>query len=236
MPNLIFTNAWVSQSAKILFRGATPPDATKFRLALANTATLTRSNLLADFLASELLPVNSYARVSTNFSDGSYNATLSRYELPTVSASFAASGGSLQFQTAFLIANSSATASQYFTNANVNPTSDRITLPSHGFVNGDQITFTADALAVLPTGIVAGTVYTAANVTTNDFQLTFMLSGVETGVDITDTGSGTFRARSANGIIVAYAVESTPITIFDGQGYSYNIPLVVLNSGYVTGS
>ncbi|MHC5779311.1 hypothetical protein [Nostoc sp.] len=228
MPTGIFTNSWVSQSAKILFRGGTPPDPTKFRLALANTATLTRSNLLADFLASELLPVNSYARVSANFSDGSYNATLSRYELPTVSASFAASGGSLQFQTAFLIANSSATASQSFTNANVNPTSDRITIASHGFINGDQITFTADALAVLPTGIVAGTVYTPTNITTNDFQLT--------GANITDTGSGTFRARSANGIIVAYAVESTPITIFDGQGYSYNIPLVVLNSGYVTGS
>ncbi|MHC5823730.1 MAG: hypothetical protein ACYT04_49830, partial [Nostoc sp.] len=169
MPTLIFTNAWVSQSAKILFRGAAPPDSTKFRLALANTATLGRSNSLADFLASELLPINGYARVSANLgSDGSYDTTDQRHELPTISASYAASGGSLQFQTPFLIANSAATASQSFTNANVNPTSDRITITAHGFINGDQITFTADALAVLPTGIVAGTVYTAANVTTND--------------------------------------------------------------------
>lgn len=229
MPTLIFTNAWVSQSAKMLFRGITPPDTTKLRLALANTATLGRSNSLADFLASELLPVNGYARVFANLgSDGSYDTTDQRHELPTISASYAASGGSLQFQTPFLIANSAATASQSFTNANVNPTSDRITIASHGFVNGDQITFTADALAVLPTGIVAGTVYTAANVTANDFQLT--------GANITDTGSGTFRARSANGIIVAYAVEASPITVPDGQGYSYQIPLVVLNSGYVNGS
>lgn len=229
MPTGIFTNVWISQSAKILFRGATPPDATKFRLCLANTATLSRSNSLADFIASELLPTNGYARASASFGgDGSYDTTDQRHELPTISASFTASGGALQFQTAFLIADSSGVSSQSFTNANVNPTSDRITITAHGFVNGDKLVFTPDSLAILPGGITAGTIYTVANVTTNDFQLT--------GANITDTGSGAFRARSANGIIVAYAVESSPITIPDGQGYSYQIPLVVLNSGYVTGS
>jgi hypothetical protein len=229
MPTGIFTNAWISQSAKILFRGGTPPDTSKFRLCLANTATLSRSSSLADFIASELLPNNGYARATASFGDdGSYDTTDQRHELPIISASFTASGGSLQFQTAFLIADSTAVASKSFTNSNVNPTSDRITITSHGFVNGDKLTFTADSLAALPGGIAAGTVYAVTSVTTNDFQLT--------GVDITDTGSGTFRARSANGIIVAYAVESSPITVPDGQGYSYQIPLVVLNSGYVTGS
>ncbi|MEH1780237.1 MAG: hypothetical protein V7L26_14165 [Nostoc sp.] len=228
MPTGIFTNAWITQSAEILFRGATAPDPTKFRLCLANTATLTRSNLLADFLASELLPNNGYARASASIADGSYNTTNQRYELPTISATFSATGGALQFQTPFLMANSAALCSQSFTNANVNPTTDRITITAHGYANGDQLIFTADALATLPSGIVAGTIYTVSSVTTNDFQLT--------GVNITDTGSGTFRARNANGIIVAYAVESSPITLADGQGYSYQIPLVLLNSGYVNGS
>lgn len=228
MPTGTFTNNWVSQSAKILFRGTTPPDASKFRLALANTATLGRTSPLADFIANELLPTNGYARASANFgSDGSYDATDQRHELPSVSASFSATGGSLQFQTVFLIADSLAVSSKSFTNANVNTTSDRIAITAHVFVNGDKLVFTSDALATLPGGIAAGTVYTVSNVTTNDFQI---------GVNITDTGSGTFRARSANGIIVAYAVESSPITVPDGQGYSYQIPLVVLNSGYVTGS
>ena len=196
---------------------------------MANTAALSRSRLLADFLSYELLPTNGYARATANFdSDGSYDTTDQRHELPTISASFSASGGSLQLQTAFFIADSSAISSKSFANSNVNPTSDRITITSHGFVNGDKLIFTADALAALPGGIVAGTIYTVANVTTNDFQLT--------GINITNTGSGTFRARSANGIIVAYAVESSPITVPDGQAYSYQIPLVVLNSGYVTGS
>lgn len=228
MPTLIFTNTWITQSAKILFRGSTPPDASKFRLALANTASLGRTNSLADFISSELLPTNNYARAAANFSgDGSYDTTDQRHELPTISASFSASGGSLQFQTAFLIADSLAVSSKSFTNSNVNATSDRIAITSHGFVNGDKLVFTADALATLPGGITAGTFYTVASATTNDFQV---------GVNITDTGSGTFRARSANGIIVAYAVETSPITVADGQGYSYQIPLVVLNSGYVTGS
>ncbi|WP_445634568.1 hypothetical protein NSTC745_06389 [Nostoc sp. DSM 114161] len=184
---------------------------------------------MSDFIANELLPSNGYARIDASLSnDGSYDTTDQRHELPTINAAFAASGGSLQFQTIFLIADSVAISSKSFTNANVNATSDRITITNHGFVNGDKLVFTADALAFLPGGITAGTVYTVTNVTTNDFQLT--------GVDITDTGSGTFRARSANGIIVAYAVESTPITVADGQGHSYQIPLVVLNSGYVNGS
>jgi hypothetical protein len=235
MPNGTFTNAWVSLSAKILFRGATPPDASKFRLALANSSALGRTSSIANFISNELLPTNGYARIDASFSsDGSYDPTDQRHELPTISASFTATGGSLQFQTAFLIADSLAVSSKSFTDANVNSTSDRVTITSHGFVNGDKLVFTADALATLPSGIAPGTIYQVASSSTNDFQL--QPNGGGSTIDITDTGSGAFRARSANGIIVAYAVESSPITVADGQGYSYQIPLVVLNSGYVTGS
>ncbi|MFN6572373.1 MAG: hypothetical protein RMY31_035270 [Dendronalium sp. ChiSLP03b] len=234
MPTGTFTNAWITESAKILFRGGTPPNANKFRLCLANTATLSRASSLADFIANELLPTNGYTRASANFgSDGSYDSTDQRHELPTINASFSASGGSLQFQTAFLIADSSAVASKSFTNSNVNASTDRITITSHGFVNGDKLVFTADALATLPSGITASTIYQVASVTTNDFQL--QPNGGGSTIDITDTGSGTFRARSANGIVVAYATESNPITVSSGQSYSYQIPLVVLNAGYVNG-
>jgi hypothetical protein len=228
-----FTNAWIAQSAKILFRGAAVPDAAKFRLCLANTATLTRGTSLVNFINSELLPNNGYTRALANIVDGSYDTVDQRYEFPVFTASFTASGGALQFQTAFLMADASAVASKSFTNSNVNPTSDRITITSHGFVDGDKLIFTADALATLPSGIAASTIYQVASATTNDFQL--QPNGGGSTVNITDTGSGTFRARSANGIIVAYATESSPITLADGQSYSYQIPLVVLNSGYVTG-
>lgn len=223
-----FTNDWITRTAAILFRGGTPPDSTKFRLCLANTATLTRSSSLADFFSSELLPNNGYARATVNFSgDGSYDTTDQRHEMPTLAASFTASGGSLQFQTAFIIADSVATASKSFTNSNVNAVTNKITITSHGFSNGDKLVFTADSLATLPGGITAGTVYTVNNATINDFEI---------GVDITNTGSGTFRARCANGSIVGLFVEDNPITVPDGQSYSYQIPVVTLNSGYVTGS
>ncbi|MFB2769830.1 hypothetical protein ACE1AT_11155 [Pelatocladus sp. BLCC-F211] len=231
----IFTSAWITESAKILYRGGTPPDVSKFRVCLANTAVLTRASTLADFIGNELLPSNGYTRSSVNFgSDGSYDTTDQRHELPFLSPSFTASGASLQFQTAFLLANSHSVASLSFTNSNVDAVSDRITINNHGLVNGDRLVFTADALATLPGGIAASTLYQVANKTTNDFQL--QLVGGSSIVDIANTGSGTFRARAANGIVVAYGVETSPITIPDGQTYAYQIPIVLLNSGYINGT
>ena len=234
MPTGVFTNNWITESGKILFRGGTAPDSTKFRLCLANTATLTRASSLADFISNELPPSNGYARASGSFSgDGGYDTTDQRYE-NVISGSFTASGGAIQLQTVFLLANASAIASKSFTNSNVNATTDRITVNSHGFTNGDRLVFTPDTLSTLPGGINAGTIYQVSGVTTNDFQL--QPPGGGSTIDITNTGSGTFRARSANGIVVAYAIESNPITVPDGQGYSYQIPLAVLNTGYVNGA
>ena len=227
-----FTNDWISQICLSMYRGKTPPATSKFYVALANTAILTRANTIADFIAQELLPINGYARCNTQFSgDGAYNPTNLRYEMPTLTATFTASGSSFQFQTAFLMANASAVSSQSFTDANVNAASDRITITNHGFINGDSLVFTADNLSTLPGGITSGTLYTVANVTTNDLQI--QLSG--TTIDIQNTGSGTFHARSANGSIVALAVELSPVTVPTGQGYTYQIPIVQLNTGYTNG-
>jgi hypothetical protein len=228
MPTGTLTNDWITKSAKILFRGISPPNPNKFRVGLCNTATLTRASTIAEFISAELLPINGYSRVVANFADGAYDTTDQRHELPIISASFAATGGSLQFQSIFLIADASTLASKAFTNAEVNPTSDRITIPNHSLVNGDQLVFTADSLGSLPGGIAANTLYTVTSASTNDFLLQ--------GIDITDTGSGTFRARNANGSIVAFGIEPNPITLADGQPYIYQIPLVVLNAGYVNGS
>ena len=226
------TNDWISQICLSMYRGKTPPNTSKFYVALANTAILTRANAIADFITQELLPVNGYARQNTQFSgDGAYNPTNLRHEMPTLTATFTASGNSFQFQTAFLIANASAVASQSFTDANVNASSDRITILNHGYANGDNLVFTADNLSTLPSGITAGILYTVNNITTNDFQI--QLSGAT--VDIQNTGSGTLHARSANGSIVALAVESSPITVPAGQGYTYQIPIVQLNTGYTNG-
>jgi len=225
MGTAIFTNAWINRSDTILFSGGTPPNSAKFYLCLANTSSLGRANTIADFVSAELLPVNGYSRVSVTLTAGTYNPTNQRDELPTPSANFTASGGTLAWQTAFLLADASSQASQSFTNSNIS--GSVITINSHGFSNGDQLVFTADTLSTLPSGLTAGTLYTVTSATTNTFQLS--------GVSAIGAGSGTFRARSANGTPVALMIETSPITLLNGQPYNYLIPIVGMNAGYTNG-
>ena len=236
MPSGVFTNDWVNQSAKILFRGAPAPDVNKFYVGIASVANLGRTNTIQDFVSSEMLVANGYNRQQLFFSgDGSYSQSNQRHEMPAANVTFNADSGgsSWQFQTVFLIANSHAVANKSFANSNVDASNDRITINSHPWVSGDRLIFTADDLGTLPGGITSGTLYQVLNPTTNNFQIG--LSGSNTPINLTSVGSGTFRARSANGTIITYAVETNPITILPGQAYSYSLPIVLLNSGYTSG-
>ena len=227
-----FTNDWISKSTRILFCGAPSPDPSKFLMGLANTATLTRASSLSDFVNSELLPANGYARTAVSFGNGSYNANNQRYEEPAVTVTFTATNLSLQFQTAFLMADADSTASAVCNN--VNAASDRITVAGYTPVNGSSLLFSVDSGGTLPSGITAGSLYQVVNAQSdNSFQL--QLPGSSATVDFKDSGSGTFRARFASGSAVALLVESSPITVLPGQSYSYQIPLIMLNSGYTNG-
>jgi len=233
MPIGTFTRSFISHKAAVIYRGATPFNPNKFYLGLANTNTLNRGSSIADFIAAELLPSYGYARKQILFSgDGAYNTLYERHELPDVTLPFAASGGSLQFQTAFLLANATPTSSRSFTDANVDAATNKIAIANHGLVNSDEVIFTAAPTATLPGGIFASTLYKVANATTNDFSLT-TVSG--TPVDITNTGSGTFYCRYASGIIAALFVEPSQIQILDGSTHSYRVPIAELNTGYVSG-
>ncbi|PHJ69226.1 hypothetical protein VF14_03625 [Nostoc linckia z18] len=235
MPQGTFTNAWISETAKILFRGSPAPDATKFYVGLADTDALTRASTIASFVAKELVPESNYTRANLTLSgDGSYNSAANRHELPTATITFTAGDTSWQFQTAFLIANAHQTCSVAFTNSNVNAATDRIAIASHPWIAGDRLVFTADELATLPTGIDAGTIYQVLSPTTNDFQIATL--GSSTPVNIQNTGAGTFRARSANGIVSVFAVEPSPITLLPGRSYAYQIPIALLNTGFVSGN
>ncbi|MDJ0677602.1 MAG: hypothetical protein QNJ36_19835 [Calothrix sp. MO_167.B42] len=229
MPVATFTNDWISRAANILFRGGAPPNQAQFYLCAANTAALSRASNLADFISNELAVENGYSRIAIDFGNGAgtYDTNDQRHELPNATGAFTASGGALQFQTIFILADANPIASLNFSPTNVDATTDTITINNHGLVNGDNVIFTPDSLAVLPGGINQGTIYTTTNTTTNTFQLT--------GVDITNTGSGNFKTRTANGSTVLFGVENTAITVPDGQSYSYSIPVVTLNTGYVQG-
>ncbi|MEH1780889.1 MAG: hypothetical protein V7L26_17600 [Nostoc sp.] len=234
MPQGTFTNSWISQAANILFCGSAAPDTTKFYLGLANTNALTRANTIVDFVSNELLATDGYARSQLILpNNGSYNTSNNRQELPTATITFTAQN-TWQFQTVFLLANGHPVASLPFTSSNVNSATDRITIANHPWVSGDRLIFTADSTATLPTGINQATVYQVLSPTTNDFALGQVVSS--TPINIQDTGSGTFRARSANGMVAAFAVESSLITLLAASSYSYQIPLVLLNTGLVSGN
>ncbi len=224
------TQEWQTYQAKVMARGASAPDTSKFYIGLVNTSNLSTGSTIVDFVGAELLPTNGYSRLPISFSgDGTYNSTTKRHELPAISATITANGGSLQFQTAFLIANGTSDASQLI--ASVNPSTDRITINNHGFTNGKSLIFTADALSSIPSGISPSTIYKVANATTNDFQI--QSSG--SLINIADSGSGSIRARSADGVVWNFLVNDSPISIIDGQTCTINLNLNFANIGSANG-
>ncbi|MEH2067919.1 MAG: hypothetical protein V7K47_07085 [Nostoc sp.] len=234
MTQAIFTNAWISQTAKTMFRGAAPPVSNKFYIGLAQTDSLSRNSPLASFISNELSSAD-YTRLQFNLADdGGYNTNTNRHEFSPVTITFTPSTTTWQFQTAFLLANGHSVASMGFSSSDVNSATNRITISNHPWTSGDRLVFTADDLATLPTGIDAGTIYQVLSPTTNDFALALVNSSV--AIDIQNTGSSTFRARSANGIIATFAIEPSLITLLPGQPHSYQIPIALMNTGYVNGS
>ena len=67
----------------------------------------------------------------------------------------------------------------------VNPT-NTITIPSHGFVNGNKLMFSSTG--TLPTGITTGVLYYVVNSAINTFQISISIGG--SAVSITGFGSG----------------------------------------------
>ncbi|MBD2771180.1 hypothetical protein [Iningainema tapete] len=109
MPAGTFTNEWISQSARILYLGESPPDPNSFWLCLANTALLTRASSTTDFVAAEPAAEHGYTRANIVFTAGAYDTTDQRYEIPIATATFTATDASLNFQTAFLMASAQPT-------------------------------------------------------------------------------------------------------------------------------
>jgi len=231
MPQYTFFNTWISQSAINLYKNR------KFFLCLVNTTTLTRLSSLIDCITAEIAPLG-YNRIPVNIAgDGAYNSNTNRHEMPTPSITFSPdlNGASWQFQTLFLMEQTQGSPALILTSANINTSTDRITLNNHGKANGDKLIFTPDPLATLFTADqpITSTIYQVVNTTVNDFQLAPV--GTSTPINIQTSGSGTFRARNANGNLVLLWTEDQQITLFPGQPYNCQIPFNLANIGNVNG-
>jgi len=78
----------------------------------------------------------------------------------------------------------------------VDPATDFFTLTSHGFLNGDKVTFSLVGSGAMPAGLNPTFVYFVVNKTTHTFQVALTSGGA--AVDVLDTGNGsTYVARDA---------------------------------------
>ena len=223
-----FFDTWITKTADVIYRGETAPDSTKFYgILVSSDATITRASSIVDIIANELPVANGYSRQNMTFAAGSYDNTDQRHEYPNIDISWAASGASFDFQHFVILADANPTASHSFTNAEINPTTNVITITAHSFIDGDTVVFVKDTAATLPTGVAELTEYTIASSTTNTVQLS--------GVDFTDAGTGTFYLKSTVGELVAFNTEASTVSVLDGQTQPFTIPVVAFNGGYTTG-
>ena len=106
-----FHSTWIQREISVMLLGSTAPDPTKFFFCLADSSTLTDSSTAAAFFAAELpIGTNGYSRKPITFTGPSiYDNAAKTAMIPTQTISWTPVGGSLQFQTAFLIADGAAT-------------------------------------------------------------------------------------------------------------------------------
>ena len=185
-------------------------------------------------VAAELVEANGYNRKLYNPGTNTYSSGNKRVESPAVNNALVASGTSLQYDSTALIFNGASTANKGFTNANVDASTDTITVTGHGLANGDAIVLTADAGSTLAGGLTAGTLYYAANITTDTFQVSTASDGSAI-VNITSAGSGNMRLRYAAGKLVWVGNYGSTQTILDGASRTITTNTELHNSGYTVG-
>ena len=106
-----FHSSWIQKQIGVMMLGAAAPDSTKYFFCLADSSTLTESSTTAAFFAAELpIGTNGYSRKAVTFTGPSiYDNVTKAAMLPTQTVSWTPTGGSLQFQTVFLVADGAAT-------------------------------------------------------------------------------------------------------------------------------
>lgn len=231
--NVFFHNSWTSRKAKTLYRGATAPNPNKYFLCLSDSAALSRSSPPEAFFAAELAVGNGYSqRAQIQWAeDGTFSNINKRHDLPLVTASWTADG-TLQHQTAFLIADGHQRVSENFSAANVNTGTNVITIAGNLLSEGDKFILQPLPGATLPDPLTADTLYTAINSSSGSFQVS---SDGVIPLTITSAGSGNFRLRYATGTIALVIVEDDPILTPSTKPIEYDLYLTEQGGAYGAG-
>lgn len=206
MPSDSTFNSWKVLSGQTMINSAYT-----FRILLCNGGSLTTASTAATIVSNEVVG-NGYSRPSLTFGTVAYDSGDARAEIPsTVSGTFTASGGSIQYDTIVLWRGADSVTA--LTVGSIDTSTNRLTITSHGRTNGDKVAVTATT--TIPSGISANTLYYVKSIDANTVEL-YTDSGLTSIVDITSSGSGTIRLRLCNGDPARIYTTSTQ-TINDGS-------------------
>lgn len=195
-------------------------------LLCADNPALSDTSSLGDWLGTELLPANGYSRSAFTFSSvGAFDAPNREQDLPPLTASFSATGAGLIYRTVITLRGGNIRGFLGTVPASsVSPESDRILLPSHGCSSGEAVVFHPLDGDALPDPLVAGTRYFVDPLDADRFAIYFD-SDLTAPVDLTSTGSGSFRVRNADGTIVCIDIAPSNRTTAAGVTDTYQLSI-----------
>ena len=144
-------------------------------------------------------------RVDISASDP-YDVDISYVTLPEdVVAFLGISSAATVAASTFTSADYNLTPDKTFATTDVNTGTEKITITSHGLLNGDPVQFTTTS--ALPGGITAGTTYYIINKTANDFEISTTVGG--SAVNLTSQGTGTHTLKAGTIILTSAATGLT---------------------------
>lgn len=192
-----------------------------YRVCLASGSFNGDANI-ADIFASELPPINGYQRFSQTFSLNDGTVTGGELVMPVIPSMFTATTGALTWVTMFVIRGGLSTAAFSFATSAVDVANNRLTITNHGMGNGHRVMLAAGSGGTLPGGTNATTMYWVQAVDTNTISL-HTNAALTAVVDITSVGTGNNFLKSTTGNLAATTIETPPITLVQGQSYTYQI-------------
>ena len=133
--------------------------------------------------------------------DGAFDIPDNRWELPILTFNLSASIAPIDYMQLFLLAGGSPNPPKTFFTSAINTSTNAITVPQHGLTTGDRVIITANG--TLPAPLDSDTqpfIYLALVTDTNNFKLA-RPSAPTTEIDLTNTGTGTFTLKYANGTV-----------------------------------
>jgi hypothetical protein len=225
-----YQNTFISRLALMQVGRASAPNPAKIYLLCIDSNSVGRASTPAEIFRWEIPAANGYIRRNMVWAtDGTYDNTDQRHELPMVSATFTATG-LIQFQKVAIAVDCHAQTDATFTNSGVNTGSSTITIAGNTLVNGDSVLFRPDTGATLFGGVTAHTEYKVTGKSGDSFGLT---TAAGAAVTISSAGSGTFFMRYATGQIML--MDDQIVLLQSGQPWEYQANLTQMNSVYGTG-